>query len=60
MYSYFGQLAGFAAPHWFGIEPISSGVFGVKAGFVATIVVSWLDRAPDGYTMALVNCIRHP
>ncbi len=59
-YPYFGQLTGFAGPRWFGIEPISSGVFGVPAGFVATIVVSLLDRAPDAYTKALVDYIRHP
>ena len=59
-YPYFGQLTGFAGPRWFGIEPISSGVFGVPAGFAATIVVSLLDRAPDAYTKALVDYIRHP
>jgi cation/acetate symporter len=35
-------------------------VFGVPAGFVATIVVSLLDRTPDAYTKALVDYIRHP
>ena len=59
-YPYFGQLTGFAGPRWFGIEPISSGVFGVPAGFVATIAVSLFDRAPDAYTKALVDYIRHP
>jgi cation/acetate symporter len=59
-YPYFTQLTGFVGPRWFGIEPISSGVFGVPAGFVATIVVSLLDRTPDAYTKALVDYIRHP
>jgi len=59
-YPYFRQLTGFVGARWFGIEPISSGVFGVPAGFVATIVVSLLDRAPDAYTKALVDYIRHP
>ncbi|HVW50581.1 MAG TPA: sodium:solute symporter family protein [Trinickia sp.] len=59
-YPYFRQLTGFAGARWFGIDPISSGVFGVPAGFVATIVVSLLDRAPDAYTKALVDYIRHP
>jgi cation/acetate symporter len=59
-YPYFRQLTGFVGPRWFGIEPISSGVFGVPAGFVATIVVSLFDRSPDGYTKALVDYIRHP
>lgn len=57
---YFAQLTGVARPRWLGIEPISSGVFGVPAGFVATIVVSLLDRKPDARTEALVDYIRHP
>ncbi|KWB80289.1 cation acetate symporter [Burkholderia ubonensis] len=59
-YPYFAQLTGFAGPTWFGIEPISSGVFGVPAGFAVASVVSLLDRRPDDYTRALVDYIRHP
>ncbi|MGS1020685.1 VC_2705 family sodium/solute symporter [Burkholderia glumae] len=59
-YPFFTQLTGFAGPTWFGIEPISSGVFGVPAGFAAAIGVSLLDRRPDAYTRALVDYIRHP
>ncbi|RAE05667.1 cation acetate symporter, partial [Burkholderia multivorans] len=59
-YPFFTQLTGFAGPTWFGIEPISSGVFGVPAGFAVAIVVSLLDRRPDDYTRALVDYIRHP
>ncbi|KVR12069.1 cation acetate symporter [Burkholderia ubonensis] len=59
-YPYFAQLTGFAGPTWFGIEPISSGAFGVPAGFAVAIVVSLLDRRPDDYTRALVDYIRHP
>ncbi|PMS33853.1 cation/acetate symporter [Trinickia symbiotica] len=57
---FFAQLTGVAGARWFGIEPISSGVFGVPAGFVTAIVVSLLDRPPDAYTRALVDYIRHP
>ncbi|MDR5801585.1 sodium:solute symporter family protein [Caballeronia sp. LZ001] len=59
-YPFFVQLTGFAGHRWFGIEPISSGVFGVPAGFAVAIVVSLLDRKPDAYTRALVDYIRHP
>lgn len=59
-YPYFTQLTGFAGRTWFGIEPISSGVFGVPAGFVVAIAVSLVDREPDEYTRALVDYIRHP
>ncbi len=59
-YPYFTQLTGFSGTRWFGIEAISSGVFGVPAGFVVAIVVSLVDRRPDAYTNALVDYIRHP
>jgi len=59
-YPFFTQLTGFAGRTWFGIEPISSGVFGVPAGFVVAIAVSLVDREPDEYTRALVDYIRHP
>lgn len=59
-YPFFTQLTGFAGGRWFGIDPISSGVFGVPAGFLAAIVASLLDRKPDAYTVALVDYIRHP
>ncbi|MCP3710560.1 VC_2705 family sodium/solute symporter [Paraburkholderia sp. CNPSo 3274] len=59
-YPFFTQLTGFAGPRWFGIEPISSGVFGVPAGFLVAIGVSLFDRKPDAYTVALVDYIRHP
>ncbi|WP_322106635.1 sodium:solute symporter family protein [Paraburkholderia sp. J41] len=59
-YPFFTQLTGFAGGRWFGIDPISSGVFGVPAGFLAAIAASLLDRKPDAYTVALVDYIRHP
>ena len=59
-YPFFTQLTGFSGARWFGIEPISSGVFGVPAGFVVAVVVSLFDRKPDAYTRALVDYIRHP
>jgi cation/acetate symporter len=42
------------------IQPISAGVFGVPAAFVAIVVVSLLTRAPDAATRALVDFIRVP
>ncbi|TAM02033.1 MAG: cation acetate symporter [Paraburkholderia sp.] len=59
-YPFFTELTGFEGGRWFGIEPISSGVFGVPAGFLVAIAVSLLDRRPDAYTVALVDYIRHP
>ncbi|OQW90110.1 MAG: cation acetate symporter [Rhodoferax ferrireducens] len=31
---------------WFGIEPISAGVFGVAAGVAVAVLVSWMTRLP--------------
>ncbi|MFX1672736.1 cation acetate symporter [Paraburkholderia sp. A2WS-5] len=59
-YPFFTQITGFEGARWFGIEPISSGVFGVPAGFLATIIVSLVDKKPDEYSIALVDYIRHP
>jgi cation/acetate symporter len=59
-YPFFTQMTGFAAPRWFGIDPIGSGVFGAPAGFVVAVVVSLVDRKPDAYSQALVDYIRHP
>ncbi|SAL67975.1 Na+/solute symporter [Caballeronia udeis] len=59
-YPFFTQMTGFSGAWWFGIESISSGVFGVPAGFVVAVVVSLVDQKPDAYTRALMDCIRHP
>jgi cation/acetate symporter len=33
---------------WWGIQPVSAGVFGVAAGLFVTVLVSWLDATPSG------------
>ncbi|MEC4720309.1 sodium:solute symporter family protein [Noviherbaspirillum sp. CPCC 100848] len=53
-------LGGSSLNQWFGIAPISAGVFGVPAGFAAIALVSLLTRAPDQRTSALVDHIRTP
>ncbi|MGC1442427.1 MAG: sodium:solute symporter family protein [Burkholderiaceae bacterium] len=45
---------------WWGIEPISAGVFGVPVGFVLTVVISLLTPVPSAQTQALVERIRYP
>ncbi len=45
---------------WFGILPISAGVFGVPAGFVACVLVSLLTPAPSPAQRAFVRALRHP
>lgn len=53
-------LGGSASGQWFNIAPISAGVFGVPAGFLAIIVVSLLTSAPAKRSDALVDHIRMP
>jgi cation/acetate symporter len=45
---------------WWGIQPISAGVFGVPVGFAVIVVVSLLTRRPGPQVMDLVNHVRYP
>lgn len=45
---------------WWGIQPISAGVFGVPLGFAVIIVVSMLAPMQDRGAQALVERIRYP
>ncbi|SHM56228.1 sodium:solute symporter family protein [Rhizobacter sp. OV335] len=45
---------------WFGIQPISAGVFGVPAGFAATVIGSLLSPAPGPQTQAFLDRLRSP
>ena len=50
-----------AAPElWFGILPISAGVFGVPAGLAACVVASLLTPAPSGEQREFVRRLRYP
>ena len=50
-----------AAPElWFGILPISAGVFGVPAGFLVCVLVSLLTPAPSSEQRAFVRRLRYP
>jgi len=53
-------LGGSSINQWFGIAPISAGVFGVPAGFLTIVVVSLLTPCPDQRSNALVDHIRVP
>jgi cation/acetate symporter len=53
-------LGGSSTNQWFHIAPISAGVFGVPAGFLAIIGVSLVTRAPDLRTARLIDHIRSP
>ena len=54
------RLTGLAGEKWFGIEPISAGVFGVTAGCVVTVIVSLLTPAPGQKAANFVDSVRYP
>ena len=45
---------------WFGIQPISAGVFGVPIGFAVIILVSLVTPAPSKTVQELVEHVRYP
>ncbi|MDC8759604.1 sodium:solute symporter family protein [Janthinobacterium fluminis] len=53
-------LGGTAAGLWFGIAPISAGIFGVPAGLLANALASWATPPPGPRSAALVEYIRAP
>jgi cation/acetate symporter len=62
-YGNFQQLFGLAPenyPLWFGIAPISAGVFGVPFGLVVTVFTSLATAAPDSSIRDFVRQLRHP
>lgn len=45
---------------WWGIQPISAGLFGVPVGFAVMIVVSWVRPTKDPSVSAMVDDWRYP
>ena len=56
----FGVTDPIADYTWFGILPISAGVFGVPLGFAVIIIVSLLTPAPKQDIQELVEHVRYP
>jgi cation/acetate symporter len=56
----FGVTSPIADNIWWGILPISAGVFGVPVGIITIIVVSLLTPAPSKETQELVEHVRYP
>ncbi len=56
----FGVTGPIADYTWFGISPISAGIFGMPAAVIVLIVVSLLTPAPDKQTQDLVEHVRYP
>ena len=53
-------FGGSSANQWFHIAPISAGVFGVPAGFLAIFMVSLLTPPPHHHPLALIDELRAP
>ena len=45
---------------WWGIEPISAGLFGVPVGFAVIVLVSLVGRPPSQQARDLVEYVRYP
>jgi cation/acetate symporter len=56
----FGVTDPIADYTWFGILPISAGIFGVPLGFAVIIIVSLLTPAPKQEIQELVEHVRYP
>jgi cation/acetate symporter len=63
-YPFFRDVLGVTKPiadyMWFGMQPISAGIFGVPIGILTIFVVSLLTPAPDAETQELVDHVRYP
>jgi cation/acetate symporter len=60
MRSVFGVTSPIADNIWWGISPISAGLFGVPIGFAVIILVSLVTKAPNAKTQELVEHVRYP
>ncbi len=56
----FGVTSPIADHIWWGIQPISAGLWGVPLGVLVIIVVSLITPAPDKETQELVEHVRYP
>jgi cation/acetate symporter len=56
----FGVTSPIADNIWWGIQPISAGLFGVPLGFAVMIIVSLLTPAPNQKVQQLVEHVRYP
>ena len=51
---------GINAPLWFGINPISAGVFGISAGIIGMIVGTYISKEPPKEVQEMVDHVRYP
>ena len=58
--AWFGLGEAAADLRWFGIDPVSAGVFGVPMGCAVLVLVSWLTPPPGEAELAMVDNLRRP
>jgi cation/acetate symporter len=56
----FPFFGGNPANAWFGMIPVTAGVFGVPTGIATMIIVSLLTPAPDAKVQEMVDHVRYP
>jgi cation/acetate symporter len=56
----FGVTSSIAENTWWGIQPISAGIFGMPLAIITLVVVSLLTKAPDQQTQDFVEHVRYP
>jgi cation/acetate symporter len=56
----FGVTSPIAENIWWGIQPISAGLFGVPVGFAVIVIISLLTPAPNARVQELVEHVRYP
>ena len=47
-------------PLWFGLSPVSAGMFGLPLGMITIIIVSLLTAPPPKVVQELVEHVRYP
>ncbi len=60
MYNTYPFFGGVPANEWYGMGPITAGVFGVPVGILTLIVVSLLTPEPSRQVQELVEHVRYP
>jgi cation/acetate symporter len=51
---------GINMPLWFGLSPVSAGMFGLPLGMITIFVVSLLTSPPSREVQELVEHVRYP
>jgi cation/acetate symporter len=59
-YSFFTDLGVPKMDLWFGLQPVSSGMFGLPAGLLTIWIVSLLTASPSKEVQELVEHVRYP